>query len=184
MSKGSIVFQNQFYDICRKKKNKTAITYIKKDSSFIETSYEQMKNRVVSIIKRYKELNQSNIECKRRSLWSAFFSYLENWKTIIPCWDFLILGGITRWCPETESNRRHGDFQSPALPTELSGQRRLLNHISPFQSRKFCLKRAYFFIHLNKCVIYRICKNSQVQLNNAKLSFWLINDATRLYIII
>ena len=25
-----------------------------------------------------KELNQSNIECKRRSLWSAFFSYLEN----------------------------------------------------------------------------------------------------------
>lgn len=56
MSKGSIVFQNQFYDICRKKKNKTAITYIKKDSSFIETSYEQMKNRVVSIIKRYKEI--------------------------------------------------------------------------------------------------------------------------------
>ncbi len=64
---------------------------------------------------------------------------------------------ILRWCPETESNRRHGDFQSPALPTELSGQRRLLNHISPFQSRKFCLKRAYFFITLNKCVIYRIC---------------------------
>ncbi|GBH14492.1 hypothetical protein KPSA3_00382 [Pseudomonas syringae pv. actinidiae] len=32
-----------------------------------------------------------------------------------------------RWCPETESNRRHGDFQSPALPTELSGQRGALN---------------------------------------------------------
>ena len=29
--------------------------------------------------------------------------------------------------PETESNRRHGDFQSPALPTELSGRRRALN---------------------------------------------------------
>ena len=27
-----------------------------------------------------------------------------------------------KWWPETESNRRHGDFQSPALPTELSGQ--------------------------------------------------------------
>ncbi len=27
-----------------------------------------------------------------------------------------------RWWPETESNRRHGDFQSPALPTELSSQ--------------------------------------------------------------
>ena len=25
------------------------------------------------------------------------------------------------WCPETESNRRHEDFQSSALPTELSG---------------------------------------------------------------
>ena len=27
----------------------------------------------------------------------------------------------TRWWPGTESNRRHGDFQSPALPTELPG---------------------------------------------------------------
>ena len=26
------------------------------------------------------------------------------------------------WWPRTESNRRHGDFQSPALPTELLGQ--------------------------------------------------------------
>src|SRR6478672_3951688 len=25
------------------------------------------------------------------------------------------------WWPGTESNRRHGDFQSPALPTELPG---------------------------------------------------------------
>ena len=29
-------------------------------------------------------------------------------------------GGI--WCPGTESNRRHRDFQSRALPTELPGQ--------------------------------------------------------------
>ncbi len=27
------------------------------------------------------------------------------------------------WCPELESNQRHTDFQSVALPTELSGQR-------------------------------------------------------------
>ncbi len=27
-----------------------------------------------------------------------------------------------RWCPEPESNQRHVDFQSTALPTELSGQ--------------------------------------------------------------
>ena len=32
-----------------------------------------------------------------------------------------------RWCPNSESNQGHGDFQSPALPTELSGQRGALN---------------------------------------------------------
>ncbi len=32
--------------------------------------------------------------------------------------------GLNQGCPETELNRRHGDFQSPALPTELSGQLR------------------------------------------------------------
>src|SRR5438132_10987309 len=29
-----------------------------------------------------------------------------------------------KWCPGAESNHRHGDFQSPALPTELPGHRR------------------------------------------------------------
>lgn len=28
---------------------------------------------------------------------------------------------LNMWWPGTESNRRHGDFQSPALPTELPG---------------------------------------------------------------
>ncbi len=27
-----------------------------------------------------------------------------------------------RWCPGSELNQGHGDFQSPALPTELPGQ--------------------------------------------------------------
>ena len=27
-----------------------------------------------------------------------------------------------KWCPEAESNHRHRDFQSLALPTELSGR--------------------------------------------------------------
>ena len=31
-----------------------------------------------------------------------------------------------KWCPETESNCRHEDFQSSALPTELSGRNRKL----------------------------------------------------------
>ena len=32
------------------------------------------------------------------------------------------------WCPEAESNHRHGDFQSPALPTELSGRKKRSNN--------------------------------------------------------
>jgi hypothetical protein len=35
-----------------------------------------------------------------------------------------------RWCAGTESNRRHGDFQSPALPTELPA-RFLVSRINP-----------------------------------------------------
>jgi hypothetical protein len=31
---------------------------------------------------------------------------------------------IIKWCPETDLNRRHADFQSAALPTELSGRKR------------------------------------------------------------
>ena len=27
-----------------------------------------------------------------------------------------------KWCPDSESNQGHEDFQSSALPTELSGQ--------------------------------------------------------------
>ena len=38
---------------------------------------------------------------------------------------------------EEESNQGHGDFQSPALPTELSGQRGALNRIHVCQSIKF-----------------------------------------------
>ncbi len=34
--------------------------------------------------------------------------------------DMRIEDGL-KWWPEVESNHRHGDFQSPALPTELSG---------------------------------------------------------------
>ncbi len=33
-----------------------------------------------------------------------------------------------KWCPETDLNRRHADFQSAALPTELSGQLVFLGH--------------------------------------------------------
>ena len=36
-----------------------------------------------------------------------------------------------KWWPEVESNHRHGDFQSPALPTELSGHNKVNAAVSP-----------------------------------------------------
>jgi hypothetical protein len=36
-----------------------------------------------------------------------------------------MFGVIKYWWPERESNLRHADFQSAALPTELSGQREI-----------------------------------------------------------
>ena len=35
--------------------------------------------------------------------------------------EILIKQEFFKWCPEPESNQRHVDFQSTALPTELSG---------------------------------------------------------------
>ena len=36
-----------------------------------------------------------------------------------------------KWCPEPESNQRHGDFQSPALPTELQRHRKCIYPCTP-----------------------------------------------------
>jgi hypothetical protein len=36
-------------------------------------------------------------------------------------WDHLSFSKEKKWCPGTGSNRRHCDFQSHALPTELPG---------------------------------------------------------------
>ena len=33
------------------------------------------------------------------------------------------------WCPEADLNHRHADFQSAALPTELSGHQALFKAI-------------------------------------------------------
>ena len=35
--------------------------------------------------------------------------------------------GLRKWWPELESNQRHKDFQSSALPTELSGHEKKEN---------------------------------------------------------
>ena len=39
-----------------------------------------------------------------------------------------------KWCPEPESNQRHGDFQSPALPTELQRQMATRKGLEPSTS--------------------------------------------------
>ncbi len=52
-----------------------------------------------------------------------------------------------KWCPDSESNQGHGDFQSPALPTELSGQRGALNLIH-------CAPSTKFLHFVTECTIY------------------------------
>ncbi len=47
------------------------------------------------------------------------------------------LCGIFRWCRGTELNCRHGDFQSPALPTELP---RLLGASAPLWMKMSCTR--------------------------------------------
>jgi hypothetical protein len=52
-----------------------------------------------------------------------------------------------RWWPGTESNRRHEDFQSSALPTELPGRSLeiLLKNFAESRSRViFCRARQFF----------------------------------------
>ena len=45
--------------------------------------------------------------------------------------------GVLNWWPGAESNRRHADFQSAALPTELPGQKRpQFNQFASCPSRK------------------------------------------------
>ena len=62
-----------------------------------------------------------------------------------------------KWCPETESNCRHEDFQSSALPTELSGQCGesyivpvwlcQAGNVSFFYSRKNCLASSVMLLY-------------------------------------
>ena len=44
-------------------------------------------------------------------------------------------GVLHLWCPEAESNHRHADFQSAALPTELSGQNCVTQNGAAYPSR-------------------------------------------------
>ena len=74
---------------------------------------------------------------------------LSNMETFICCDDYVVIFLISsytkkqmeyigKWCPEVESNHRHKDFQSFALPTELSGQIRFGDCIQIIDSKKEC----------------------------------------------
>ena len=50
-------------------------------------------------------------------------------------------------CPETESNRRHEDFQSSALPTELSGQSIYLLTQCHLVTTKYIIKHKFLNVN-------------------------------------
>jgi hypothetical protein len=53
--------------------------------------------------------------------------------------------GSGKWCPETESNRRHTPFQGVALPTELSGRTTRMFFKNAFRSIRPVRKRKFLF---------------------------------------
>ena len=69
---------------------------------------------------------EKNRRLKHRSVLSVLWSGLRGSNSLPPPWQ----GGALpdelnphTWCLRSESNQRHGDFQSPALPTELQSQK-------------------------------------------------------------
>ena len=77
-------------------------------------------------------------------------SSLEGWCSTIelhPHVNYIILmtNLFLKRCPEPESNQRHRDFQSLALPTELSG---LIILLLPFLSTRFILARIFSNVNM------------------------------------
>ena len=86
---------------------------------------------------------------------------------------------IKKWCLRAESNHRHGDFQSPALPTEL--QRRfysaclvyyILSEMSTTFFKNFCIfckqektvtEAQPATVSLFSAVLRRICPHNKVR---------------------
>ena len=66
------------------------------------------------------------------------------------------------WCPVPESNQGHGDFQSPALPTELTGRSKATRTISRFgrSCQAVTRRRAVGKIHGDGCAALR-CRRDE-----------------------
>ena len=60
------------------------------------------------------------IEAKKKRLFLIRNDAFDISKKCLVNISVLLKAKKEEWWSETESNRRHGDFQSPALPTELS----------------------------------------------------------------
>ena len=75
------------------------------------------------------------------------------------------------WCPDSESNQGHGDFQSPALPTELSGQRSALNRNRDRASTLFREKR-FNCLTLRQCAGFCSKKLNYAYVNAPPIRHW------------
>src|SRR5271155_2130989 len=69
------------------------------------------------------------------------------------------------WWPETGSNRRHTDFQSVALPAELSGH--CVERNSDHNRGKYNVKQS---IHYNNAHPLPTIRNSRIHLWNARIT--------------
>ncbi len=71
---------------------------------------------------------------------------------------------VFRKCPVPESNQRHEDFQSSALPTELTGH--AVSHSKDYSNGNEIQCQAYFGIRLLWQVKYIICRSFPISCNS------------------
>ena len=71
--------------------------------------------------------NETNLRQKYYDFDDFYVNY-KQFRIICQELEWLIYCGL-KWCREAESNRRHEDFQSSALPTELSRHKKINNKL-------------------------------------------------------